>query len=122
MPVIIQSKTRYSGVITPPDINTETTVVEIQSQADDYLIEGYIDLGNMQSGDVVVVKEYIAVDGDNYRLFAQVTYSDVQSEPVIRFHTKTLLYDMKYKVTITQTAGTLRSFPYRFILELMGTT
>jgi hypothetical protein len=32
-----------------------------------------------------------------------------------------LLYNMKYKVTITQTSGTLRSFPYGFLLEVMGT-
>ena len=27
---------------------------------------------------------------------------------------------MKYKVTIAQTAGTLRSFPYGFVLEVLG--
>ena len=120
MPVIVASKTRYSGTVTPTDLNVETTVVEIPAQSDDYIIEGYLDLSQLAEGDEVVVKEYIAVDGANYRLFTQVAYSGVQSEPVIRFHTKTLLYNMGYKVTITQTSGTLRSFPYGFILELMG--
>ena len=122
MTVIIQSKTRYIGTVTPADLNVETVIVDISDQPDDYLIEGYIDLSNMQSGDTVVVKEYIAVEGDNYKLFTQVTYSGIQQEPIIRFHTKTLLHDMKYKVTVTQTAGTLKSFPYRFILEIMGAT
>ena len=120
MPVVIVSKTRYAGTVTPGDLNVETVIVEIPPQADDYLIEGYIDLSNMRAGDIVVVKEYIAVDGENYRLFAQATYSGVQPEPIIRFHTKTLLHDMKYKVTITQTTGTPKSFPYKFILEIMG--
>ena len=121
MPVVVASKTRYSGTVTPTDLNVETTVVEIGAQADDYLVEGYIDLSQLAAGDEVVVKEYIAVDGVNYREFCTVTYSGPVPEPVIRFHTKTLLYNMKYKVTIMQTKGILRSFPYGFILEVLGT-
>ena len=120
MVIYIQSKTRYSGSVTPSSLNTETTVVEVSGQADDYLVEGYIDLSQLQSGDAVEVREYIAVDGVNYQLFTKVTYSGVVSEPVIRLHTKTLLYNMKYKVTIIQTQGTLRSFSYGFIVEVMG--
>jgi hypothetical protein len=121
MPIIVASKTRYSGSVTPSALNTETTVIEITAQSDDYIVEGFLDLANLASGDTVVVKEYIAIDGTNYRLFTQPTYSGVVSEPAIRFHTKVLLYNMKYKVTITQTAGTLRSFPYGFTLEVLGT-
>ena len=120
MPVVVASKTRYSGTVTPADLNIETVVVEIGAQADDYLVEGYIDLSQLAAGDEVVVREYIAVDGVNYREFCTVTYSGPVPEPIIRFHTKTLLYNMKYKVTITQTAGTLKSFPYGFILEVLG--
>jgi len=122
VPVVVASKTRYIGTVTPTNLNVETVVVEIPTQTDDYLVEGYIDLSQLAEGDNVVIKEYIAVDGVNYREFCTVTYTGSITEPIIRFHTKTLLYNMKYKVTITQTAGTLRSFPYRFILELMGTT
>jgi hypothetical protein len=120
--VVVASKTRYSGTVTPTALNTETVVVDIGAQADDYMVEGYIDLSALASGDTVIVKEYIAVDGVNLRLFAQATYSGPVSEPIIRFHTKQLLYNMKYRVTITQTAGTLRSFPYGFVVEVLGTT
>lgn len=121
MPVVVASKTRYSGVVTPVDLNVETVVVDIPAQADDYLVEGYIDLSQLSSGDVVVVREYIAVDGVSYGLFVQVEYSGPVAEPVVRFHTKTLLYNMKYRVTVTQTAGVLRGFPYGFVLEVLGT-
>jgi len=85
------------------------------------MVEGYVDLSALASGDEVEIREYIAVDGVNYRLFiGPVTYSGPVPEPVKRFHTKTMLYNMKYKVTITQTAGTLRSFPYGFVLEVLG--
>jgi hypothetical protein len=104
-------------------LNTETTVIEITAQSDDYMVEGWIDLGNLASGDTVVIREYVAVDGTNYRLFIPpTTYNGPVDAPAIRFHTKQLTYNMKYKVTITQTAGTLRSFPYGFILEVLGST
>jgi hypothetical protein len=121
VPVIVASKTRYGGTVTPSGLNVETVVVGIPAQSDDYLVEGYIDLSALASGDTVVIREYIAVDGQNYRTFATVTYSGPVSDPVIRFHTKTLLASMLYRVTITQTSGTLRSFPYGFVVEVMGT-
>ena len=55
MTIIIQSKTRYSGTVTPSALNTETIVVDIPVQADDYMVEGYLDLSQLQSGDTVVV-------------------------------------------------------------------
>jgi hypothetical protein len=120
MPVIIQSKTRYTGTVTPPDLNVETTVVEIESQPDDYIIGGWIDLGALDLGDTVTIKVYVAVDGVNYRLYASATYSGPVSDPVARIHEMQICKTMKYKVTIIQTSGTLRSFPYGFILEVMG--
>jgi len=121
MPIIIASKTRYTGTVSPSALNTETTVVEITGATDDYIVEGYIDLSQLASGDVVEVREYIAVDGINYSLYVKATYSGPGSEPVVRFHAKTLLYNMKYKVTVVQTRGTLRSFPYGFVEEVLGT-
>lgn len=120
MPVIIASKTEYTGTVAPTSLNTETTVVEIGVQSDTYIVEGWIDLSQLQSGDTVVVKIYVAVDGVNYRTYATVTYSGPVSDPVVRVHSMQLCKSMKFKVTITQISGTLRSFPYGFILEVMG--
>jgi hypothetical protein len=109
--------------VTPSALNTETTVLEIAGASDDYMVEGYLDLSALQSGDTLVVKEYISVDGQNYWTFLTVTYNGPVSDPIIRFHTKTLLYNMKYKVTINQTAGSAtRSFPYAFIQEVLGSS
>lgn len=99
----------------------EVTIVEVTGETDDYMVEGYIDLSGLQSGDSIIIYEYIAVDGENYRLFLNVTIQGPVSEPVQRFHTKTLLYNMKYKVAIKQTSGTVRSFQYKFIKEVLGT-
>jgi hypothetical protein len=120
MPVVIANKQEFTGSVTPSALNTETTVVEFANVGNTYITEGYIDLGNLASGDTVVVTEYIAVDGVNYRIFDQNTFQNAQSKPIIRFHAKTFTSNMKHKVTINQTAGTLRSFPYSFVQEIMG--
>jgi len=120
MPVVVATKTRYSGTVTPSALNTETTVVEITGATDDYIVEGWIDLGALASGDAVTIRVYVAVDGVNYRTYATVSYSGPVSDPIIRIHSMQLCKNMMFKVTITQTAGTLRSFSYGFILEVMG--
>jgi len=120
MPIIIADKKRYSGSVSPSDLNVETTVIEVGPESDDYVVEGYIDLSQLQSGDAVTVCEYIAVDGENYQRFICADFSGPVENPVIRFHSKTLLSSMKYRVTVTQTQGTLRSFPYGFIKMVMG--
>ena len=121
MPVVVASKSRFYGTVTPSALNTETTVVEIGAQSDDYIVEGYIDVSQLQTGDALEIREYIAVDGTNYQLFLRTTLSDPVSEPVIRFHAKTFVFLMKYKVTIVQTSGSLKGFPYGFVLEVLGT-
>jgi uncharacterized membrane protein len=121
MPVVIASKSRFYGTVTPPALNTETTVIEISGQADDYIVEGYLDLSNLATNDALEVREYIAVDGANYRILYRYSFSGLQGEPILRLHAKTLLYNMRYKVTVVQTAGsTLKSIPYGFIVEVMG--
>jgi len=120
MPVIIYEKKTYSGDVTPSDLNVETTVIEIAGEAEEYMVEGYIDVSQLQSGDSITIREYIAVDGVNYNTYITLTLSDAQQDPVLRFHTKTLLRSMKYKITITQTSGALRTFKYGFVEEVMG--
>ena len=120
MVVVIKSKARLQGTATPQSLNEETTVVEVAAQDDDYMVEGYIDLSQLASGDAVIIREYVAVDGINYGLFCQATCSGPVSEPVVRFHSKQFLYNMKYKVTVTQTSGTIRGFKYGFVLEVLG--
>jgi len=122
MGVQIASKTDYTGSVTPSALNTETDVVSISAQTDDYIVEGYIDLSAMQDGDTIVVTEYISVDGQNYRVFLQATFNGAQAQPILRFHSKMLYKNMLYKVTINQTAGTVRTIPYAFILQVLKTT
>ena len=120
MPVRIRTKTRLQGSVTPAALNQETDVINLGNQTDDYIIEGQISLQNMGSGDVVVIKTYIAVDGTNQKQADQITLTDAQTIPVVRIPSCTVAYNGKFRVTITQTAGaTLKEFPYSFIIQIM---
>ena len=62
-----------------------------------------------------------AIDmGNDYRIHAVETYSDAQSKPAVFFVGRMLKNGYKYKITLEQTAGTFRSFPYIFIEEIIG--
>jgi len=122
MPIIISSKSDYKGTITIPSLNTETTVIEVTGQTDDFIVEGYLDLSQLQNGDTLTVTEYIAIDGVNYQQFLTSQFSGPVSMPIIRFHAKTIQKTMKYKVTVNQTSGTVRNIPYGFIVEVLGQT
>jgi len=121
VPVRIKSKTRYQGSVTPSALNTETDLVNIGDQTDDYIIEGAVSLQNLASGDTVVINVYIAVDGANQKLVDTWTFTGAQSVPVVRIVAHTIPYNGKFRVTVKQTAGTLRAYPYYFILEVMET-
>jgi len=89
---------------------TEQLVVEVPGIVS---LEGYIDLSAMASGDTVVIKRYVRIeDGGEYRLHASETYIGVQEEPLVRFPPMVSYYGMK--ITLQQTGGVYRRFPYQF--------
>jgi len=119
MPVRIRSKTRLQGSVTPSALGVETNIVNLGDQTDDYIIEGQISLQNMASGDTVIIRTYIAVDGTNQVKSGEMTFTGAQEIPVVRIPAATLAYNAKFRLTITQTAGTLRSYPYTIIYQVM---
>ncbi|RLG87297.1 MAG: hypothetical protein DRO18_03370 [Thermoprotei archaeon] len=121
MPVRIKKKERVQGSVTPTSLNGETDLINLGDQDDDYIIEGQIDLSNMQDGDKVIIRVYIAVDGVNQRKSDELDFTDAQDIPVVRVVAHTIPYNGKFRVTIMQTAGTLRTFPYSFIYQIMET-
>jgi hypothetical protein len=119
MPVRIKSKTRLQGSVTPSALNTETNIVNLADQTDDYIVEGQISLQNLASGDTVVIRTRIAVDGTNQIKSDEMTFTGTQDIPVVRIPALTLAYNAKFRATVTQTAGTLRAFPYTIIYQVM---
>ena len=115
MTVVISSKEILSGTATPTALSEPALVIDIPDQPDEYIMEGYIDLSQMLTGDEVIIEEFLAVDGASQRLLTKSKFANTQDEPIIRFHSKTIKRDGKYKVQLTQTKGTLRKYPYYFI-------
>ena len=91
---------------------TEQIVVD-QTGTLEFNLDGYIDLSNMASGDTVVIRQYMKIaSAGNPVKYAEETYSGAQSIPLLHVITKPARYELK--VTLQQTAGTYKSFPYQF--------
>jgi len=73
----------------------------------------------MQSGDAVILRTYMAIDGINYDKVDEASFSGPQSIQVIRIPATIVPYNGKFKFTITQTAGSLKNFPYVVIVQIM---
>jgi len=100
------------GVLTAD--GTEQIIVEASGILN---LEGYVDLSEMVEGDRVVLRRYVKIqEGDEYKLHASDTYSGVQAEPLVRFPFIAGYYGIK--VTLQQTAGTYKNFPYQFFKEV----
>jgi hypothetical protein len=119
VPVRIRSKTRLQGSVTPTDLNVETDIVNLPDQYDDYIVEGMVSLRNMAAGDAVTLRIYVAVDGVTQDKVDELSFLGVPDIPVVRVPATTVPYNGKFRVTVTQTAGTLRPFPYAFIVQVM---
>jgi hypothetical protein len=91
---------------------TEQTVVDVTGTLE-FNLDGYIDLSNMASGDTVVIRQFMKISsGGNYIKYAEETYSGAQSLPLLHIVTKPAVYGLK--ITLQQTAGTNRNYPYQF--------
>jgi hypothetical protein len=120
MPFNIAAKTDTQSSVGPLVIGVETTAISIPAQNADYIPESYIDLGNMNVGDSTVVTEYFAVDGINFRVYWQGSFSDVVQIPILRFHGKLFEKGMLYKITVTQTAGVGKVYPIASVLQVFN--
>jgi len=75
-----------------------------------------IDLSNMAAGDTTVIKKYAMIDGTNYRLIQSTTYSGAQTlTGIIVSGNEGGVTGVK--VTIQQTAGTNRAYPWTYYDE-----
>jgi hypothetical protein len=93
---------------------TEQTILTYVGTA---IIQGYIDLSNMQSGDEVTIRVYVKIkETGDFVLYAPETYRDEQPAPAIYMTPK--LSGYAFKVTIQQTQGTYKNFDYLFTKSL----
>jgi hypothetical protein len=92
---------------------TEQTVIEALGLMN---LEGYIDLSQMTNGDTVTLRRYARIREDaEYKLHGEETYVGGQAQPLIRFPAMAGYYGIK--ITLQQTSGTHKNFPYQFFKE-----
>jgi len=91
---------------------TEQIVFEFVCQ-EPFVIDGYVNLKEMEAGDVIVIREYVklAVDKE-YGLYDDETYSGAQERPMVYVRPKPSIYGAK--ITLQQTAGVFKSFEWEF--------
>ena len=97
---------------------TELTLIE---KTDDKigLLDGYVDLTPMLAGDTIVICQYMQVKAAGaYAKYAEETYSEAQTIPLLHLTTKTA--KDKIKVTAQQTAGTNRTLDVQFYRRLQA--
>lgn len=91
---------------------TEQTILEFEDVGK---VMGYIDLSNMETGDTVVMKQYMKILNGDYKRYAREIYTGLQEDPILYIKCKET--ELGIKVTLQQTAGVFRSFDYNFIRE-----
>ena len=96
-------------------LNSETKIIEKTDGP--YHYSAWIHLDNMASGDTVVIRTYKwEPNGSAYSLYEEKTvrYSDLKGKESTDMPAVFLPFipTEKYKVTIEQTAGTLRQYPW----------
>lgn len=91
----------------------EETILET-ALTDPFLFYFLLDLVNIAAADTFVVRVYQKVDGTNYRLKDQQSFSGAQT--ILVYEVDSIYGDTgcDIKVTIQRTAGADKAFPYRF--------
>lgn len=94
---------------------TEQTVKEILTTINK--LHCFVDLTPMAAGDIVVVRQYIKIaSAGAFAKYAEETYNDAQTLPLLYVITKPANYGIR--ITIQQTAGTNRTFDWETFQEL----
>ena len=99
---------------------TEKTLIEKTDTLQCYL-DGYVDLTTMGAGDTIVIREYMKVkSGGDYIKYAEETYADAQTIPLLHIATK--VSKRSIKVTAEQTVhGTYRTLDVQFAVRSQKT-
>lgn len=81
------------------------------------LLDGYVDLTTMNTGDTITIRQYMKVKAAGaYVKYAEETFSGAQTIPLLHVVTKTSKTSIK--VTAQQTAGTNRTLDVQFYRRL----
>lgn len=88
----------------------------IRESTDEGKLHCFIDLTAMQAGDSITVRQMLKIKAaGSYIKYAEETYADVQSLPMLYIVTKPSKHGIK--ITLEQTAGTNRDYDWETFIE-----
>jgi hypothetical protein len=95
----------------------EKIIIEVRSPTGTLrTLEGYIDLSPMESGDIIIIRQYIKLRPDeDYRKHAEEIYMDEQPLTLLYIHRRLVKYGAI--ITAQQTAGTYKTLKYQFYIK-----
>jgi len=83
-----------------------------------HVVDGYIDLSALASGESIVVKEYMTIkSGGSPVQYAEETYSGAQSLPLLHITTKPARYGLKVELYMESAPSADRSFDYQLFVK-----
>ena len=83
-----------------------------------HLVDGYIDLSELASGESITVREYMMIkSGGSFVLYAEETYSNAQSIPLLHITTKPARYGLKVELYMESAPAADRNFDYQLFAK-----
>jgi len=83
-----------------------------------HVVDGYIDLSALASGESIVVREYMQIkSGGSFVQYAEETYSGVQSLPLLHITTKPARYGLKVELYMESAPSADRNFDYQLFVK-----
>ena len=83
-----------------------------------HIVDGYIDLSNLADGESITVREYMQIkSGGSFILYAEETYSNAQSLPLLHIVTKPARYGLKVELYMESAPSADRSFDYQLFVK-----
>lgn len=100
-----------SGTLLATGVENE---VLLTAETEDFELYCDIDLVNMAGGDTTVIRVYKRVDGATLRLADEQTFAGAQTILVYSIGPEKGSLAMDIRVTLQQTAGVMRNYPWRW--------
>lgn len=94
----------------------DTSTMDIAGKQ--HLVDGFVDLSALASGESIVVREYMTIkSGGSPIKYAEETYSGAQTIPLLHITTKPARYGLKVELYMASAPSANRSFDYQLFVK-----
>lgn len=114
MTLLFENKSEQKGNISNASWAYQNIVNTSRNNGYPVYVEGYLDLTNMSTVDVINIEENIWIGGTSI-VYESKNFSGIQYEPALHFHSKFAPKGI-YNLKMNQSYGTPRNYSYHFII------